>query len=63
MESKFKIGDVFTKKHTRDTIPLEIYEIVYIPIEPVYKLKPIRLCGRDVIFGEEALIELYNKIN
>ena len=63
MESKFKIGDVFTKKRTRDTIPLEIYEISYDAIEPVYKLKPIRFCGDDVILGEEALIELFNKIN
>ncbi len=63
MESKFKIGDMFTKKHTRDTIPLEIYEISYGPIEPMYKLKPIRLCGDDVILWEEALVELYNKIN
>ena len=62
-DSKFKIGDTFTKKHTRDTTPLEIYEINYSPIEPVYKLKPIRLCGDDVILGEEALTELYNKIN
>jgi hypothetical protein len=62
MESKFKIGDMFTKKYTRDTIPLNIYEINYRSIEPVYKLKPIRLCGGDVILGEEALIELYNKI-
>ena len=54
---------MFTKKYTRDTIPLEIYEITYNLIEPVYKLKPIRLCGDDVILGEEALIELYNKIN
>ena len=62
VESKFKLGDMFTKKNTRDTIPLEIYEINYSPIEPVYKLKPIRLCGNDVILGEEALIELYNLI-
>ena len=62
-ESKFKLGDMFTKKNTRDTTPLEIYEINYSPIEPVYKLKPIRLCGDDVILGEEALTELYNKIN
>ena len=62
-ESKFKIGDIFTKKYTRDTVPLEIYEINHTPIEPVYKLKPIRFCGDDVILGEEALIELYNKIN
>lgn len=63
MESKFKMGDVFTKKYTRDTIPIEIYEISYNAIEPIYKLKPIRLCGDDVILGEEALIKLYNKIN
>lgn len=63
MESKFKLGDVFSKKYTRDTIPLEIYEITYNAIEPVYKLRPIRLCGDDVILGEEALIELYVKIN
>ena len=62
-KSKFKIGDIFTKKYTRDTIPLEIYEINHTPIEAVYKLKPIRFCGDDVILGEEALIELYNKIN
>ena len=63
MESKFKLCDKFTKKYTRDTIPLEIFEINYSPIEPVYKLKPIRLCGNDVILGEKVLIELYNKIN
>ena len=62
MESKFKLGDVFAKKYTRDTIPLEICEISYDAIEPIYKLKPIRLCGDDVILGEEALLELYNKI-
>lgn len=63
VESKFKLGDRFTQKYTRDTIPLEIYEINHTPIEPVYKLKPIRLGGDDVILGEDALIELYNKIN
>ena len=63
MESKFKLGNVFIKKHTRDTIPIEIYEISYGATEPIYKLKPIRLCGDDIILGEEALIELYNKIN
>jgi len=60
-DSKFKIGDTFTKKHTRDTIPLRIYEINYTPIEPVYKLKQIMLYGDDVILGEKALTELYNK--
>jgi hypothetical protein len=63
VESKFKLGDRFTQKYTRDTIPLEIYEINHTPIEPVYKLNPIRLGGDDVILGEDALIELYNKIN
>ena len=63
VESKFRLGDRFTQKYSRDTIPLEIYEINYTPIEPVYCLRPIRLGGNDVILGEEALIELYNKIN
>ena len=63
MESKFKLGDVFTTKHTRDTVPLEICDISYNAIEPIYKLNPISLFGDDVILGEEALIELYNKIN
>lgn len=62
MTSKFNIGDRFTKKFTRDTIPLEIYDISYGPIEPEYSLRPIKLCGDDVILGEEALVELYNKI-
>ena len=39
------------------------YEISYDANEPIYKLKPIRLCGDDVILGEEALIELYDKVN
>lgn len=63
MESKFKIGDRFTRKLTRDTIPLEVYSIKYGPIEPEYSLKPIRLCGNEVVLGEEALDELYNKIS
>ena len=48
MESKFKLGDVFTKKHTRDTIPIEISEIFYTADDPIYKLTPVRLCGDDV---------------
>lgn len=63
MKSKFKIGDKFTRKLTRDTIPLEIYSITYGSIEPEYSLKPIRLCAGDIVLGEEALIESYNKIN
>lgn len=63
MESKFKLGDVFIQKHARDTIPIKICEIFYSVNEPIYKLKPIRLCGGDIILGEEALTELYNKIN
>lgn len=57
MKSKFKLGDMFTKKHTRDTIPIEIYDISYSAIEPIYKLKLIRGCGEDVTLGEEALID------
>lgn len=61
-EAKFKVGDRFSRKHTRDEIPVEVSEIAY-EFEPVYTLKKIRLCGDDVVLGESALIELYNKIN
>ena len=63
MKSKFQVGDTFTKKHSRDTIPLEVSEITYNAVEAEYRLKPIRLCGDDVILGEDALTELYSKIN
>lgn len=63
MKSKFKLSDRFTKKYTRDLIPYEVFEINNDGIEPVYKLKPLRLCGDSIILGEEALIELFNKIN
>lgn len=62
MKSKFKLGDIFTLKGTRDMIPLKIYDIAY-KIEPEYSLKPMRGAGDEVILGEEALIKLYNKHN
>lgn len=60
--AKFKIGDMFSRKHTRDEIPLEVTRIDY-EFEPMYTLTPIRLCGDELVLGEEALIVLYNKIN
>lgn len=60
--AKFKIGDMFSRKNTRDTIPLEVTRIDY-EFEPMYTLRPIRLCGDEIVLGEEALIVLYNKIN
>lgn len=61
-EAKFKVGDKFSRKHTRDDIPVKVVEIAY-EFEPVYTLKKIRLCGDDVVLGEEALMEIYDKIN
>ena len=61
-EAKFKVGDRFVRKGTRDEIPVEVSEIMY-SFEPVYTLKKIRLGGADVVLGEEAVMELYNKIN
>ena len=61
-EAKFKVGDKFTLKYTRDDIPVEVSEIAY-EFEPVYTLKKVRLCGDDVMLGEAALMELYDKIN
>ena len=60
--AKFKIGDMFTRNGTRDEIPLEITSI-HQEYEPIYTLTPIRLCGDELVLGEDALIALYNKIN
>ena len=62
IESKFKIGDIFHRKYSRDTVPLKIIEIIYRNglIEPEYVLKPIRYNVDDkIMLGEEALDELY----
>ena len=61
MTSKFRLGDRFVHKNTRDMIPLEIYSIRY-EFEPIYSLRPIRLYGSDITLGEEALVELYIKL-
>ncbi len=62
MESKFKIGDIFCEKYSRDTVPLKVTEIIYRNglIEPEYVLKPIRYNVDDKItLGDDALDELY----
>ena len=62
MESKFKIGDIFHEKYSRDTVPLKVTEIIYRNglMEPEYILKPIRYNVSDKItLGEAALDELY----
>ena len=62
MESKFKIGDIFHRKYSRDTVPLKVIEIIYRNglIEPEYVLKPIRYNVDDkIMLGEDALDELY----
>ena len=62
MESKFKIGDIFHRKYSRDTVPLKIIEIIYRNglIEPEYVLKPIMYNVDDkIMLGEDALDELY----
>ena len=61
-EAKFKVGDKFSRKHMRDDIPVKVVEIAY-EFEPVYTLKKVWVCGNDVVLGEEALMELYDKIN
>lgn len=60
--ARFNLGDRFSRKYTRDEIPLEITSI-HQEYEPIYTLTPIRLCGDELVLGEEALIALYNKIN
>ena len=60
--ARFQLGDRFSRKYTRDKIPLEITSI-HQEYEPIYTLAPIRLCGDKLVLSEEALIALYNKIN
>lgn len=61
--AKFHIGDRFTPKHTRDTIPIEIVKVSYYPHEPVYELKQIILENNTITLGEEALIDYYDLLN
>lgn len=63
MESKFKVGDIFHRKYSRDTVPLKVIEVIYRNglMEPEYVLKPIR-CNADntITLSQDALDELYN---
>lgn len=59
LKSKYKIGDFFTRKNTRDYPVMEVVEIVYNSVEPVYQLEPVKGIGNSETFGEEALDELY----
>ena len=64
MESKFKLNDKFVKKYTRDSVMLCVERIYYnFGQKPTYELKPFNRCGNRQFIGEEALIELYNKID
>ena len=60
---EFHIGDKLHKKNTRD-YPVMIIENIYHRdgLETEYEIKPMLFCGQSQIIGEEALIELYNKI-
>ena len=64
MNSEFKLGDIFHRKYSCDTVPMKIISIVYRNglIEPEYTLEPIRYNGDKIILGESALKELYCKI-
>lgn len=60
--SKFKIGDIFQRKYSRDTVPLKVIEIIYSNglMELEYVLKPIRYnVDNKIMLGEDALDELY----
>lgn len=63
MESKFKVGDKFVKKGTRDSAVMCIERINYhFGQEPTYDMEPFIYCGNRQTISEETLIELYNKI-
>lgn len=65
MDSKFKLGDIFHRKYSRDTIPIKVIRITYRSglIEPEYTLEPIRHNGDEIILGESALDELYWQVD
>lgn len=60
---EFHIGDKLHKKNTRDH-PIMIIENIYHKsgLESTYEIKPMLFCSQKQLIGEEALIELYNKI-
>lgn len=62
MKNKFKIGDIFHRKYSRDTVPLKVIEIIYRNglMEPEYVLKPVRYnVDNKITLGQDALDELY----
>ena len=64
MEGKFKIGDKFVRKLTRDSFVMRIESVSHnIGQEPTYELKPIYGYGKEQMIGEEALEELYYKVD
>ena len=60
MKSKFKIGDIFHRKDSRDDVPLKVIEIIYSNVEPEYVLSPIRYnADNKITIGQDTLDELY----
>lgn len=63
MESKFKLGDKFVKKGTRDSAVMCIERINHrFGQEPTYDMKPFSCCGNRQTISEETLLELYNTL-
>ena len=64
MENKFEVGDKVVKKGSRDSAVMVIVRIHYrFGLEPTYEIKPLISSGGRQMIGEEALVELYNKVN
>lgn len=60
MDSKFKIGDIFHRKNSRDTVQLKVIEIIYSNVEPEYILSTIRYnVDNKITLGQDTLDELY----
>jgi len=59
--SKFDINDAFVLKGTKDAPIFHVNVIKYTTPEPTYKIK--NKFGMEIELGEEALIELYNRVN
>ena len=63
MEDKFKIGDRFTKKNTRDAPVFEITEVAIQPYDDVTYTMVSLIFHQEVKISESNLIENYRQIS
>ena len=62
MENKFKIGDRFTKKNSRDAPVFEITEVVIEPYDDITYTMVSLIFRQEVKISESNLIENYRQL-